>query len=432
MAIRINRISGKSALFRRGDSILSVNGRAVDDQLDMIYALSTAERVVRLKVKRGDEILSMRISVDEFQNAGVEFERMRFKRCRSKCIFCFVDQMPEGLRRSLYLKDDDYRLSFLFGNYVTLNDLKEEEMERIIEYHLSPLYVSVHAVNKDVRERLFGRPIKHDIIDLLKRLGDNGISFHTQVVLIPGINDGAVLEETVDTLFSLHPACLSVAVVPVGLTDHRVGLTEIRGVSVDEASSLVEWARNKGDYFREQTDQGTRFLYLADELYLMADVELPGDRDYDGYPQLSNGVGMCRSFLNELEYSLGETDSSMEECRFAVITGSLGYSFFNRYVSPLLEKRAPWLKPSYIETKNRLFGEMVTVSGLLSGRDMIEAARGHEHFDLYVVPPNSINNEGKFLDDLEVGDIADELGARVVVPDATFVEDMVIQACRRA
>jgi len=428
MAVRIKRINGKSEIFKEGDLVASMDGRAVEDQLDLIYMTSDFDEAV-FALEREGRILKKKVSFEEFGKARLEFEEMQFKRCKSHCVFCFVEQMPRGLRRSLYVKDDDYRFSFLYGNYVTLNDLDEREFQRIIDYNLSPIYISVHAADRKVREKLFGRPMKHDILEILSRLTDGGITMHTQIVLVPGYNDGEVLEETVNKLFLFFPSVMSVAVVPVGLTSHREKLAPLRGVSVKEARGIVEWAKAKGSEFAAKTG-GKRFLYLSDEFYLNADEELPDEDSYDGFPQLSNGVGMCRTFLNELTERIEGPLQPDINCELGIVTGVLGQKFFTRYVIPLVEEHIPKLKINLITVANELFGSSVTVSGLLSGRDIVKAIKKSDCLPLYVLPPNCVNYEGRLLDESTVEDIGKALSSTVTIPEATFLDDEVIELCR--
>jgi len=426
MAVKIINTSDKSPFFKKGDRLVSVDGKAINDQLDIIFLTSTEKRSLVFEIDRNGKKISRKVSLKEFKEAELQYEKMRFKRCRSKCIFCFVDQMPPGLRRSLYIKDDDYRLSFLFGNYITLNDLKDEELERIIEYNLSPLYISVHALDRTVRETLFGRPMGRDIIDTLEILSSGGITFHTQIVLIPGYNDGDILDETVDGLFSLYPSCLSVAVVPVGLTAHREGLIKLRTVKPLEAKKIVRWSKEKANYFRGKTSGESGFLYLSDEFYLIADEEIPADDEYDGYPQLANGVGMCRNFIEDFVDELKKFGDKKLSCDFGVITGKLGGIFFNRYIVPLIHEKMDFT-PHWIVAKNRLFGSSVTVSGLLSGNDILRAIEENKGLSMYAIPPNTLNHEGKFLDDMTPAELEKKANIKILVPEKTFISEEVLK-----
>jgi putative radical SAM enzyme (TIGR03279 family) len=342
-----------------------------------------------------------------------------------------MDQMPAGMRSSLYEKDDDYRLSFLFGNFITLNDIRERDLARIVELRLSPLYVSVHAVRRSVRERLFGRPMRRSIMKDLHRLASAGIIMHAQIVLIPGFNDGPVLRETVRRLAALYPACRSVAIVPVGITKHRAGLPPLRRLTVDESRKLLDWAERERSRFAARRG-GDCFLHLADEFYLATNRVLPSADTYGDFPQLSNGVGACRSFLIQLERDMDRAKRRAKNPRcVTVATGVLGAGFLRRYAAPLMAERLPELSLRIIVVRNRLFGPAVTVSGLLSGRDVIRAARRGRAAGCLVIPPNAVNHDGRFIDDLSVRDIERDLGIPVVVAHSTFLESRVVKCCRK-
>ncbi len=428
MSVRIRDIEGVSGFFREGDEIVEIDSHAIADQLDLLFHLPDEGSAVFTLLRSGKRRVSRRLRIETYQRAGLVLEEMRFERCRSKCTFCFVEQMPRGLRPGLYIKDDDYRLSFLFGNFITLNDVSNGDIRRIIGMHLSPLYLSVHAVDPEVRTKLFGRPMKNNILEQIAELASNGITMHAQIVLVPGINDGKVLDETVDRLFEFFPACKSVAVVPVGLTAHRKGLAELRIVTDGEAADLVSWADNRRKQFRKKTS-GESFLHLSDEFYLMSGEELPQASDYDGFPQISNGVGMCRLFIEEIKNGIDRISTeSHSDISIAVVTGSLGALFLRRYVLPILEGALSWMGISLVTVENRLFGNTVGVSGLIGGADIIENAAGTKASCL-VLPPNALNHEGLLIDDMRPEQLESALGMPVIVPESTFLEEAVISAC---
>ncbi len=430
MPVRILRVEGTSGFFRAGDEIVAIDGRPVADQLDAIF-FASGEGRASFAVKRAGRTRSRTIALSAFARARLVFEEMRFIRCRSRCVFCFMDQMPPGMRPSLYEKDDDYRLSFLYGNFVTLNDVTDGDLRRIVSLGLSPLYVSVHAVDRRVRERLFGRPMKRDIAKDLRRLARAGVTIHAQIVLVPGVNDGRSLDRTVAVLGALHPRCRSVAVVPVGLTAHRAGLPRLRRPTAAESRALVRWAERLGDRYRRITG-GESFVHLADEIYLAAGRALPPAERYDGYPQLSNGVGMGRLFLEELRFDASRiTGQGFPERAPVVVTGDLGARFMRRYAAPLLARELPGFSPRILRVPNELFGRGVGVSGLLSGRDIIRAAkRARTGSRCLVVPPNALDHAGRFLDDLRPEDVARALGAPVIAARRTFLEPRVIRRCQ--
>jgi len=430
MTVRIARVEGRSGFFKPGDEIVAIDSRPAEDQLDVLFR-TTGDGSAPFTIRRGGRTLSRVLTFGEFARSRVVFDRMRFIRCKSNCIFCFMDQMPEGMRASLYEKDDDYRLSFLFGNFITLNDIRDRDIARIIRLGLSPLFVSVHAARRRIREQIFGRAMRRDIMKDLSRLARAGIVMHAQIVLVPGLNDGAVLHDTVSKLFALYPACRSVAIVPIGLTKHRGGLPSLRGVTVTEARTLIKWAVRERRRLARITG-GDAFLHIADELYLATNLTLPPAATYGDFPQLANGVGMCRHFLNTLN---GDIERLIKRPRrradLTIVTGTLGGKFMRRYVMPLLAERLPYLSPRVLVVRNRLFGPAVSVSGLLSGRDILRAAkRNCAIAGCLVIPANAVNHAGLLLDDLRPIDIERELGVPVVAARSTFLEGGVMMRCR--
>jgi len=428
MPVRITHIGGSSGFFMEGDEIVGVDSHQIEDQLDLIFNLPEEGSALFTVRRIGGERVSRRLRVETYERAGLVLEEMRFERCRSRCTFCFVEQMPPGLRPALYDKDDDYRLSFLFGNFITLNDVTESDIRRIIDMHLSPLYISVHAIDADVRARLFGRPMKLDILELMAELASNGIMMHAQIVLVPGVNDGETLDETVKGLFRFYPSCRSLAVVPVGLTAHREGLAHLDSVTAGKAADLVSWAGRSRERFRKKTG-GESFLHLSDEFYLMSAEELPATEEYDDFPQIANGIGMCRLFLDEIESEMeGMSGKPDGDISIALVTGRLGERFLGRYVLPAVERSLPWMRIELITVENRLFGDTVGVSGLIGGVDIIEAAGG-TRASCILLPPNALNHDGLLIDDMRPEELESALGLPVLVPKSTFLEKNVISAC---
>jgi putative radical SAM enzyme (TIGR03279 family) len=287
-----------------GTEILSVNGQEVRDLIDF-YFLTSLEDRIELGVKDdGGTERTVRVAAPVLESLGVEFPPLDFRLCRNKCPFCFVDQNPRGLRPSLAIKDEDYRLSFIYGNYVTLNDVTDEELERIARQRLTPMYVSIHATDDEVRRFLFGRPMKRGILDTLAWLTGRDITVQGQLVVCPGVNDGEVLDRSLSDLFPLHPGLDSVSVVPVGLTGHRDGLVPLRSFTDEECRACLDQVHRRQDRFLERTGGETRFVFASDEFYLRSPYGIPGNDYYGSFPQHDNGVGMARTFLNDLEVNL--------------------------------------------------------------------------------------------------------------------------------
>jgi putative radical SAM enzyme (TIGR03279 family) len=429
MTVRIARVAGTSSFFEPGDEIVAIDSLSAEDQLDVLFH-TAGSGSARFMTRRGARTRSRVLTLAEFARARLVFDGMRFLRCRSNCIFCFMDQMPRGMRASLYEKDDDYRLSFLFGNFITLNDVSDRDISRIIKLGLSPLFVSVHVVSPAVRERIFARTMRRDIMEDLSRLARAGIVLHTQIVLVPGVNDGAALRDTVRKLFGLYPACRSVAIVPVGLTKHRRGLPRLRGVTVSEARALITWAARENERLAGTTG-GDTFIQLADEFFLATNRALPPAETYGDFPQLSNGVGLCRHFLAALEKDITRLSRrSTASVNLTIATGTIGARFMRRYVMPLVERRLPRVRFRILVVRNAVFGPEVGVSGLLSGRDILRAARGACPISgCLVIPANAVNHEGVFLDDLRPADLERELGVPVIAARSTFLESRVLRRC---
>jgi len=403
-----------------GDVLVEISGRPARDQLDYHY-YAAAGRNIRLKVKRKTGTLeTITIDADVLHRLDLTFSPMNFKRCRCKCPFCFVDQMPDGLRETLYVKDEDFRLSFLYGNFTTLNDVTDAEIERIIEQGISPQYVSVHTLDPHMREWIFGRPMRRDILDTLHRLAEGGITIHTQAVLCPGKNDGADLDGTITRLEALHENIASLAVVPVGLTRHRDGLSPLRPYSTEEMSRVID--RVEAHQMRYlSSGRSSRFVFLSDEWFIETDRTVPDDDSYEGYPQLDNGVGMTRSFAEEIVADIEQYGIPERLDTILVVTGAMGEKVFTKYVLPLLREHTASI-PAVLPVKNRLFGETVTCSGLLACADIVTGLQSIDTSGRTIfLPPNVLNYEDKFLDGPSLDDFRSAVGRPAIVPRESFI-----------
>jgi putative radical SAM enzyme (TIGR03279 family) len=332
-------------------------------------------------------------------------------------VFCFVDQMPPGLRKDLYVKDEDYRFSFLHGNYLTLTNLKPGDEKRIVDMHLWPLYVSVHSTDEDVRARMMGRKPGESILAILDRLGSQGIGFHTQIVVVPGMNDGVKLGRTLADLCSRHDYILSISVVPVGLTCHREGLPPLKMVNSALAGEIVNVVQKFQDEMRRTTWRGV--VYAADELFLLAGLPIPPGSYYDDYPQIDNGVGLMRMLLDSAESI--RLPGALKGKRVAFVTGALAAPHLENITSKLAGRG---LKVDVLAASNRLFGPMVTVSGLLSGQDMIDAVPDSGSYDAVMLPPGALNADGLTLDNMTLNEMSDRLGLPVLVGDYDLKESL--------
>ena len=382
-----------------GDQILAANGEPLEDELDFRFK-TTEERLV-LKVRTGGTLVEQAVEKEPDEPLGVELEEFRIKTCGDDCVFCFVDQNPTGLRDTLYFRDGDFRMSFLYGNYITVTNLRERHLARIVEQRLSPLYISVHCTDDATRAAMMGhRTIRDRLNEKLHFLADNDIELHAQIVLVPGFNDAGRLTQTILDLYDLHDNLFSVSVVPVGLTRHRRELTDLRPVAPSEAGQLVRLIDRWQRFFREAIGRG--FVYLSDEVYLLAGEDFPHEDSYDGYPLMENGVGMSRDFLNELAFQSEEFPEALQAPRrITMATGTLAGPLLRQRVAPVLNEVGN-LEVNVVACENRLFGDVVTVSGLLNFKSFRAAlaplAERGELGDLVLLPPDSVNFEGLFLD----------------------------------
>ncbi|HOP74735.1 MAG TPA: DUF512 domain-containing protein [Bacillota bacterium] len=384
-----------------GDRLLRLNGQPLDDFIRFLTLSSEPEIELELEKKSG-MIEVVEFEKDPDEPLGLSFEGLIYdgiRVCKNNCLFCFVHQLPKGQRPTLYVKDDDYRLSFLQGCYITLTNLTEKDWRRIEELHLSPLYVSVHATDPEVRCRLIGSPKAGEILAQLRRLVEAGIMVHTQAVLCPGINDGEVLERTIDDLAALAPGVASLAVVPVGLTAHRERLFPLKGFNKDEAANVLKIVHRFQQELLPKLE--TRFVFAADEWYLAAEEPLPQETAYEGYPQLDNGVGLLRWFYSEFEETFEELLPKLRKVhlQLTVVTGRSARGLWQD-IAERFAKDCPGIRLSVLPVTNRFFGETVTVAGLLVGKDLIEAIREYpDDSGLFLIPQITLKqDEAVFLD----------------------------------
>lgn len=397
----------------KGDALLSINGRAIADILD--YYFYIREDLVNIEIrKEKGERWDLEIEKDSDEDLGLQFKATGLEsitRCANKCIFCFVDQMPEGMRESLYIKDDDYRLSFLQGSFITLSNMSEKDFKRIIDLRLSPLYVSVHATDPGLRSRILGNPRAKNILKNLQYLCENGITLHTQAVICPGVNDGHQLDRTVSDLAGLWPGVRSLAVVPVGLTAKREGLFAIRRFRQDEAAVVVSKVRGWQDGCLKNYDYP--FVFASDEFYFLAGAEIPGAARYADFPQVENGVGLTRLFWDHWAKAKRKLPKQLTRpLRIKLVTGLLGKRVLEPVISDL--NRVKNLNAAAVALKNEFFGEMVTVSGLLTGLDIIKNRERLTDCDIVILPGSLIRKgSSNLLDDTAPDDLSKALDVTV-------------------
>jgi putative radical SAM enzyme (TIGR03279 family) len=398
-----------------GDRLLAVNGHHLRDIIDYSYYTASDEELLLEVAKADNEVWELEIEREQGEPLGLTFPAPEPARCRNNCVFCFVHQLPKGLRKPLYVKDEDYRLSFLNGNYVTLANLKKTELARIIKQRLSPLYISVHATDPTLRERLLGVQGIPPILDQMRHLATARIGMHTQVVLCPGLNDGPELERTVNDLAGLYPAVHSLAVVPLGLTSHRQRLPQLTAVDSGYARSFIETWEPRAKKLAKRL--GEPFLFLADEFYLKAGLPFPPLREYGDLPQIENGVGMVPLFQHNAALLL-RTVRPIGKFRATVVTGVSSSGFVGDFLGKLGERTGVELETRAV--KNRLFGRSVTVSGLVGGNDIIASLEGVEIGAALLVPDVMLKEgAGLFLDDVSLEELGTRLGCRIVIFDCT-------------
>jgi putative radical SAM enzyme (TIGR03279 family) len=391
---------------QEGTQLLTVNGRELEDFLD--WEFLTAEEEILLHVRQPDgEEIEYDIERPLGEPIGVSLEPARIRRCANRCDFCFVDGLPDGLRDVLYIRDDDYRLSFRYGNFATLTNLKSRDVERIIEYRLSPLYVSVHATDPVVRRYLLRNPTAPDILPQLRQFADHGIEFHTQIVMSPGVNDGPVLRQTLDQLYAFGPAILGCSVVPVGLTEYSKHHL-VREPTEAECRAAIEVIDERSATARRE--RGRHWAYGADELYLRAGVELPPAEIYDDFEQVENGVGSVR-WLQRRIASEASGLGRWSGRRIAVVTGTAMGQLMPMVLEPL--RTATGAAFELIALENPLFGASVTTAGLLPGQAFADALRSRGDLDLVLLPGESVNDDGLFIDSMSLAALRAEVPAEL-------------------
>jgi len=394
-----------------GDALVSINGETVVDWID--YEAFCCTEQMTLVIRRGEEEIEYELEKDEYEPLGLQFETQLMsplRSCANKCMFCFVDQLPENVRPSLRVKDDDWRMSLMMGSFVTLTNVSDKELDRIIARQASPLYISVHATDPKLRAQLLGTPLASKIMSQLNKLKNAGLSFHAQAVLCPGINDGEQLKKTVEQLAALYPACQSLALVPVGLTGHREGLCELRKFTKAEARAVVDSVAKWQEKYLKKFD--TSFVSASDEFYVAAGVRIPADERYEDYPQIENGVGLMRLLETEMEYAYEDADLS--SARPARIIDACGVSVAPFMKSLFRRFEIPGVEVEVVPIENHFFGPSVTVSGLLTGSDLIRELKGVDADRILITECMLREFEDVFLDDMPLSEVEKEIGVPIV------------------
>ncbi len=397
---------------KSGDELVSINGNAIDDVLD--YQFYADDEKLMIEYLRGGKIRTAKLRKSAEDDLGLEFDTYlmdKQRHCKNKCIFCFIDQLPEGLRDTLYFKDDDSRMSFLFGNYITLTNLTEHEVERIIKMHISPINISVHTTNPELRVKMMSNPRAGESLDILYRLAENGTRLNCQLVICPGYNDADELKRSIRDLAALYPAVQSIACVPVGLTKYREGLAEITPFNPTTAAATLDIIEQEGDMLVNKL--GERLVYASDEFYIMSGRALLSGELYGDYAQLDNGVGVCTLLREEFIAAIEDFDADDVERNITIATGTA--------VAPILREmvdiaRKKWhnLHCDVVPVINHFFGEDINVTGLITGTDLISSLKGKSLGDRLLLSVSMFRNEGDImLDDTSVEDIESALGIKV-------------------
>ena len=397
-----------------GTSLQAVNGRKLEDFLDWEFLTADDELVLEVTTPNGEELV-FEFERPEGMAMGIVLEPPRVRRCANKCEFCFIEGLPSGLRKPLYIRDDDYRLSFAYGNFATLSNVKERDIERILEYRLSPLYVSVHATNHEARKVLLNNRRVPDIKAQLSRLAAGGIQFHAQMVVVPGLNDEGVLEESLTDLWNMQEAVLSAAVVPVGLTQFSHLYTG-KKMDRDNARAILAQVEQWGE--RAKRERGETWVFGSDELYMLAERELPGPDHYGEFAQIENGVGSVTSLRMRVAGGLDRV-ARRDGQRIGVVTGLA--------MAPLMEPLLDRLRAvsgadfKLIVAENSLFGPTITTAGLLVGKDILTALSDRHDLDIALIPAETINEDGVFLDDFTLEAVRESL-PMPIFPSYDFID----------
>ncbi|MCD6249360.1 MAG: DUF512 domain-containing protein [candidate division Zixibacteria bacterium] len=395
-----------------GSEVVSVNGAAVEDAIDFRFR-TTDEPVLLVIADANGTEHHFEFEAGEANDLGLAFDDGEVKRCCCNCIFCFVRQQPKGMRSTLYVKDEDYRLSFTHGNFITLSNTTDADLERIVQQRLSPLYISVHTTDDTLRRKILQNKKLAPVLERIKYLTEGGIELHTQVVLMPGINDGDVFAKTVDDLVALYPGVVSLAAVPVGLTRYRDNLPELRIHTPEEAGTTIDQIERYQRDFLKLT--GTRFVWAADEFYVQADRSFPSLSSYEEMSQFENGVGMARDFITGFNRRRGGLRDLKSKRRALFLTGESAWPFWSRELLPYFKEKAEFELTARPVT-NRFWGKTVTVSGLLTGQDLLQSAReAGDGCDTIVLPPNCLNDDNLFLDNMSLTQFRQTLEKEVVL-----------------
>ncbi len=392
-----------------GDKLISINDNTIEDVFDYHYYVNDEEIVLLIEKPDGEE-WELEIEKDYEEDLGIVFEQGlmdEYRSCRNKCMFCFIDQMPKGMRETLYFKDDDSRLSFLQGNYITLTNMSDHDIERIVKYHLEPINISFHTTNPELRCKMLHNRFAGEALKKVDKLYEGGIQMNGQIVLCKGINDGEELERSICDMSKYLPHLQSVSVVPVGLTKYRDGLYPLQSFTKEDAKKVIDTIEKWQKIFYEE--YGLHFIHAGDEWYILAEREVPEEERYDGYLQLENGVGMLRLLINEFEEAYTELDGDERHIEVSMATGYLAYPYLKMMIEKL-QVKFPNITVHLYPIRNDFFGEKITVAGLITGQDLIAQLKGQSLGEKLLLPCNMFRSgEEVFLDDVTLPELKDSL-----------------------
>ena len=411
-----------------GDKLISINDNVIEDVFDYHYLVNDEELVVLIEKANGEE-WELEIEKDYEEDLGITFEQGlmdEYRSCRNKCIFCFIDQMPKGMRETLYFKDDDSRLSFLQGNYITLTNMSDHDVERMVQYHLEPINISFQTTNPELRCKMLHNRFAGDALKKVDKLYEGGIHMNGQIVLCKGVNDGEELERSIRDLTKYLPYLQSVSVVPVGLTKYRNGLYPLEPFSREDAIKVLDTIENWQKKIYEE--YGLHFIHAGDEWYILAERQMPEEERYDGYLQLENGVGMLRLLMNEFDEALADLEGDDRKAEVSIATGKLAYPYLEKMIEKL-QVKFPNVKVHLYWIRNDFFGEKITVAGLVTGQDLMAQLQGQELGSKLLLPCNMLRDgEEVFLDDVTLTQVKESLQVELDIVKSSgwdFVETII-------
>ncbi len=416
MAAKISNVSAGSIAeelgLKAGDLLIAINDHKIADIIDYMYYEAATELELLMEIDSEQVLIEIEKECEE--TLGLDFENFLLdqqRSCKNKCIFCFIDQLPKGLRETLYFKDDDARLSFLMGNYITLTNLSEEDIERIISMRISPINISVHTTDPNLRVAMMANPKAAKINEILKRFYDAGIEMNCQIVLCKGVNDGKHLEKSLRDLAALAPFVKSTSVVPVGITCHREGLYPLKSFEKEDAEEVIDIIEGIGA--EQRKEHGVAGCYASDEFYILAERSIPSEERYDGYPQIENGVGLMRSLQTEVETALLQEEGDDLNRSVGIVTGVLAADFMDSLLK-MVQNKFPRLNYKIYPIVNRFFGEKITVSGLVTGGDILSQLENENLPERFILPSVMLRAEQDlFLDNVSIDDVREKLDRRI-------------------